>query len=120
MGTTSEGTEFHLLEVFVESDSVSIEEVEQVVRAVIRNGDAAMREEGRLYVAFAGDVRGAAKASRRLMVMTKKSGLATRYRLVVEPFPKELWNVVSKVVTGVAKVSRRIPPDQKPETESVD
>lgn len=107
MAQTSDGIEFHLLEVFGEIDSAPIDEVEKVVRSVIRKSDGAFREQERLYIAFAGDVRGSAIASRRLMSLTKEKGIATRYRLVVEPFPEDLWDVASKIIRGEVKVANR-------------
>lgn len=81
----------------------------ELLREVIRSTDGAFVEKGRLYIAFAGDVRGAAKATRRLMSLTKERGVVTRYRLVVEPFPEDLSNVAHKIIDGDVKVSERPP-----------
>lgn len=120
MAATSGGIEFHLLEVFVEDGSASIEEVQKIFQAGIRDGDAAFLDSKRLYVAFVGDVRGTAKACRRMIEVTKKNGVTTRYRLVVEPFPEELGKIASKVITGEVKVDRRADPPEEPETKYLD
>lgn len=120
MAKTAEGVEFYLLEVYGEKRSTPIEEVEKVLKAAVRGTDAVFIESGRLYIAFAGDVRGAVKATRRLMNITKKQGVVTRYRLVVEPFPEDLGNIANKIIEGKVKVKRRPPRKKEPEVEFID
>lgn len=117
MATTALGVEFYLLEVFGEGGSTSIQDVASTLRAAIRDTDAAFIENGRLYIAFAGDVRGAARATRRLMNVSKKQGIETRYRLVVEPFPDDIGTIANRVIDGQVEVSERAAPIKVEEIE---
>lgn len=110
MAQTTRGVEFYLLEVFGDKRSTDIQQVAKTLRAAVRDTDGAFIENGRLYIAFAGDVRGAAKATRRLMNVTRKEGINTRYRLVVEPFPDDIGTVANRVIDGQVEVSARAAP----------
>jgi hypothetical protein len=121
LAKTSRGVEFYLLEVFGDKRSTSIQDVAKTLRAAIRDTDAAFIENSRLYIAFAGDVRGAAKATRRLMNVTKKEGIKTRYRLVVEPFPEDIWTSANRVIDGEIELSMRpVPVKIEEETDSLE
>lgn len=107
MAKTSQGVEFYLLEVYEDKQSTPLADVADILRSAVRDTDGVIDAKDRLYIAFAGDVQGAAKATRRLMTLTKKAGVNTRYRLVVEPFPKDLWNIANRVIEGEVRVFNR-------------
>lgn len=114
MARTTDGLEFYLLEVFGDRGPAAIADAHESLRIAVRDTDAAFMEKGKLYLALVGNVRGATTATRRLMSVAKQRGVSVRFRLVVEPFPEELWGVANKVIRGEVKVAKR-GARQKPE-----
>lgn len=108
MAKTNSGIEFYLAEVTPTGDGAELEEIEEVLRKAVRGGDALFQFEGRLYLALAADLRGAAQAIRRLLKVIRDKALGARMRMAPEPFAESLWNVAARIVTGEVAVSRRV------------
>lgn len=108
MAQTEAGIEFYLVETRPDADA-HIEEVEDLLRKTVRSGDAVFAFEGRLYVAFPGDVRGAGHATRRILRLIRNAALPVRTRLVQEPFPEDLSEAAHQIVSGEIRISQRPP-----------
>lgn len=108
MAKTNTGIEFYIAEVTPTGDGAQVEEIEEALRKAVRNGDAVFQFEGRLYIALAADLRGAAQALRRLLKVIRDKALGARMRMAQEPFAENLWNVAARIVTGEVAVSHRM------------
>lgn len=108
MAKTNSGIEFYIAEVTPADDGAKLEEIQEALRQGVRGGDALFEFEGRLYLALAADLRGAAQAVRRLLKLTRDKALGARVRMAPEPFAETLWNVAARIVTGEVAVSRRM------------
>ena len=111
MAKTNSGIEFYLVEVTPEEGAL-VEEAEQVLRAVVRAGDAVFTYEGRVFVALAADVRGAGHATRRMLRSIRNHALPLRTRLAQEPLPEALWQAAYRVVSGDIAIAPRTPSEQ--------
>lgn len=106
MAKTNSGIEFYLVEVTAAPDR--IERIEEVLRKVVRRGDGVFALEGRLYLAFAADVRGSGNATRRMLHVLREQGLEAKTRLVQEPFTEDLWDAAARIVVGEVAVTPRL------------
>jgi hypothetical protein len=112
LGKTNSGVEFYLVEVTPEEGAL-VEEAEQLLRAVVRSGDAVFTYEGRIFVALVGDVRGAGHATRRMLRSIRNHALPLRTRLVHEPLPEALWQAAYRVVSGDIEIAPRESSEQR-------
>lgn len=108
MARTDNGTEFYLVEVTSDLFPTKMDEVETLLARSVREGDGVFRLGGKLFIAFAADVRGSAQGTRRLLMAAREHGFDVRIRLAPEPLPEALWEVAATVATGQVTVLPRI------------
>ena len=111
LAKTNSGIEFYLVEVTPEQGAHP-EEAEELLRGVVRAGDAVFKFEGRIFVAIAADVRGTGHATRRMLRAIRSRSLPLRTRLAQEPLPEALWQAAYRVVSGDISISPRLPSEQ--------
>ena len=87
MPTTTDGTEFYLLELDSADPLVGITQLEAATRGVVRDGDGVMVVGGRIFVAVVGKVYGSAKVARRLVRLIRERGIEAKITLVPDPLP---------------------------------
>lgn len=111
LAKTNSGIEFYLVEVTPEEGAL-VEEAEELIRGVVRTGDAVFTYEGRIFVAVAADVRGAGHATRRMLRAIRNKAIPLRTRLAQEPLPEALWQAAYRVVSGDVAIVPRAPSEQ--------
>jgi hypothetical protein len=113
LAKTNSGVEFYLVEVTPEKGAL-VEEAEDLIRGVVRTGDAVFTYEGRIFVAVAADVRGAGHATRRMLRAIRNRAIPFRIRLAQEPLPEALWQAAYRVVSGDIAIVPRASSEQRP------
>jgi hypothetical protein len=96
---TASGMEFYLIEA-APSPDVDAGAVEGLLRRNVRTGDPVFCLEGQVYVAFPGDVRGAACATRRILIAMQHSQAKAQTRLIPEPSKDTQAAAAHRVISG--------------------
>lgn len=108
MAKTIKGIEFFLLSVIPGDEShPSLKDLESRIRSLIRDGDALVVHEKKLYIAVVTNVQGASRAAKRILQKCRDNKIDASVRLLPEPYPGEIVQVTGTIIQHDVPIEQR-------------